>query len=185
MAEVWKDVEGYEGLYQVSDLGRVKSLDRWRYNAILKGERQLIRGTVRKAHPDRRGYLKVTLYKDGKRTTFPVHRLVAEAFIPNPENKPQINHKDGCKVNNSVDNLEFCTRAENMAHAFGTGLNSPERHWNCNGSKPVAQYDKNMTLLKVYPSIGEAARAGFSVSLIIHCCKGQRKTHRGYIWKYA
>lgn len=179
MTEVWKDIAEYEGLYQVSNQGRVKSL--MLICRVVTKPRELIL----KQCADRGGYMKVGLVKNGKRTTKPVHRLVAEAFIPNPDNKPEINHIDGNKKNNSVDNLEFCTRLENIRHAWSTGLKSREQYQNSCGSKPVAQYDKNMNLVKIWPSASEAKRAGFSDSLICLCCKGKRKTHKGYIWKYA
>ena len=111
IAEIWKDVQGYEGLYQVSNLGRVKSLGRfvdklkchyWQEEKILK---------PRKNHY---GYLRFNLYKDGKTKTFSVHRLVAVAFIPNPENKPQIDHINADKTNNTVNNLRWVTCKENI-----------------------------------------------------------------------
>lgn len=117
MTEKWKDIKGYEGLYQVSDLGRVRSLDR---------EDRLGRfklGKIKAPCDNGRGYLCVNLKKDSKQKNKSVHRLVAEAFLPNPDNLPEINHKDGNKANNQVSNLEWCTRSENAKHAFKTGLN--------------------------------------------------------------
>lgn len=100
--EIWKDVVGYEGLYQVSNLGRVKSL--FRYKKILK------------QFEDNKGYLRVTLYKNNKSKSIKVHKLVAEAFIPNPNNYDCINHKDENKTNNRVENLEFCSFYYNLMY---------------------------------------------------------------------
>ena len=118
--EVWKDIEGYEGLYQVSTCGNVKSLPKVRRNGTgtyIQKERLL------KPSNTSTGYKKVELCKDGKRKGFKVHRLVAIAFIPNPDNKPEVNHIDGNKINNNIDNLEWVTSSENSVHAYETGLN--------------------------------------------------------------
>ena len=106
--EIWKDIKGYEGLYQVSNKGRVKSFHRKKIKLL-------------KRH-DFRNYYAVRLYKDGIIENFLVHRLVAEFFIPNPQNKPQVNHKDGNKLNNCVENLEWVTIQENLLHAVKIGL---------------------------------------------------------------
>ena len=105
--EEWKDVIGYEGLYQISNLGRVKSI---RKNIILRCSNTTT------------GYKKIELCVNGKVKTFKVHRLVGFAFIPNPENKPNINHKDGNPINNYIENLEWCTQRENVIHGYATGL---------------------------------------------------------------
>ena len=133
MKEVFKDIKGYEGLYQISNLGRVKSLARIRGNQYDGLELTL------KFNNDKDGYLKINLSKEGIKTCFRVHRLVAEAFIPNFENKPQINHIDGDKENNRVDNLEWVTCKENINHAFDVlghtvkkGINQGEK---CGRSK--------------------------------------------------
>jgi hypothetical protein len=106
--EIWKDVKGYEGLYQVSNLGRIKSI-------IRKGKI-----LSNKSHR----YISVIFYKNKLRKNIRVHRLVAGAFIPNPENKPQVNHIDGNKKNNNVNNLEWNTQLENIRHAYRTGIKS-------------------------------------------------------------
>lgn len=112
MIEIWKDVVGYEGLYQVSNNGRVKSLTNT---------------CIRKTHLDANGYELVTLNKNGRKTHKRIHRIVAEAFIECPNTKLDVNHKDGNKLNNSVENLEWCTRSQNVTHAFRNGLNCAAR----------------------------------------------------------
>lgn len=118
MEEIWKDIEGYEGLYQVSNLGRVKSLDR------LGATGYKLKGKMRKLWYIKQGYQRVGLNKDSHKINYLVHRLVAQAFIPNKENKPFINHKNGIKDDNGVDNLEWCTDEENQSHAIKHGLNN-------------------------------------------------------------
>lgn len=106
--EIWRDIEGYEGQYQVSNLGRVKSFDR------IDGAGHLKRGRILRPVPDKKGYLRVQLHKEGKRKLFLVHRLVAQAFIPNPEGLPQVNHRDEDPSNARADNLEWCTASYNV-----------------------------------------------------------------------
>ena len=122
--EVWKDIEGYEGLYQVSTCGNIKSLAKSRKNG--NGRYYIQKEKLLKQSFTTTGYKKVELYKDGKRKSFKVHRLVAIAFIPNPDNKPEVNHIDGNKINNNIDNLEWVTSSENSIHAYETGL-SPNK----------------------------------------------------------
>ena len=113
---IWKDIKGYEGMYQVSDQGDIKSLRKWSGTCYRK-ERILSKNRLTKD-----GYHRVSLAKDGKYKDFSVHRLVAQAFIPNPENKLTVNHKNGDKLDNRVENLEWATREENMQHAYDNGL---------------------------------------------------------------
>lgn len=170
MKEIWKDIPGYEGLYQVSNLGNVKSF---------------FTGKLLKKLPHSTGYLAVVLYKDRTSKRRTVHRLVAMAFLPNPESKLTVNHKNGNKHDNSVDNLEWATHKENQRHAVKTGLKVGINYKNNRLSIPVAQYDLDMNLIKVYPSLNEAGRSGFRTEEICKCCKGKNKTSGGYIWKYA
>ena len=114
--ETWQDIEGYEGIYQVSDLGNVRSLDR----ELADGRK--LKGRPRKPVPDKDGYSRVVLNKNGKQGNFPIHRLVAQAFIPNPDNKPEVNHTQGVKTDNRASELEWCTSKENTGHAMKTGL---------------------------------------------------------------
>lgn len=161
MEEVWKNIEGYEGLYQVSNMGRVKSL-KW-------GKERILRPI------DNKGYLLVQLWKNKKGKFYLVHRLVSRAFIPNPDNLPFINHRDECKTNNFVDNLEYCDREYNVN--YGTAI---QRR-----SKTVYQYTLDGELVKEYPSTHDVERQlGYAQSHISKCCNGKRKTAYGYIWSY-
>lgn len=125
MCEIWKDIVGYEGFYQVSNLGNVRSLDRISPNSY--GMPRKIKGHPMKLHLNTYGYYDIGLSKGVKHGIYKVHRLVAQAFIPNPNNLPQVNHKDENKMNNTVENLEWCTNRYNVVY-------SQERRKN-NGTK--------------------------------------------------
>lgn len=118
--EIWKDIQGFENMYQVSNIGKIKSLERTikTKKGFLRVKERILDGSK-----DTKGYLQVELKKDGKRNIKVIHRLVAEAFIPNIDNKEQVNHKDGNKLNNNVDNLEWVTCQENIQHAWKNKLN--------------------------------------------------------------
>lgn len=120
LKEIWKDIPGYEGYYQASTFGRIRSLDRDRVDTL--GRKFRVKGTIRKPATSKDGYLELDLNCDGHVKYFRVRRLVAITFIPNPENKPEVNHKDGNKKNNSALNLEWVTSLENIHHAIETGL---------------------------------------------------------------
>ena len=164
--ENWKAIAEYEGLYEVSDLGRVKSLgnDKSRKEKILKPQK------------DTGGYLLVSLYKDGHKKQLLVHRLVAEAFIKNPNNLETINHKDEDKTNNTVSNLEWMSREDNVAYS--------QPQW---AKRSVQMFDKSTgELLATFYSTREAERVtGIAQSNIRSCCNGKRKSAGGYIWRYA
>ena len=180
--EIWKDVVGYEGLYQVSTLGNTKSLKKQKWNRfvyITQPEKRLKQRNIK-------GYYVVRLTKNGKYKNIGVHRLVAQAFIPNPDNLPQVNHKDGNKQNNCVENLEWCTSSYNVKHAFDTGLKTQKKGIENVCSKSVYQYDKNMNLLKVWGSMKEVEREiGVNHSAILRCAKKKQKTAGGYVWRYV
>ena len=175
--EIWKDVAGYEGLYQVSSEGRVKSLER----KVPKGDgERTVKERILKPSDDCRGYLRVDLRDGDKQKHFKVHRLVCEAFHENPDNKPQVNHINEIKTDNRASNLEWATARENSN--FGT---RNERLGKAQ-SKPVAQYAQDGELIKIWPSAREFERqTGFSHGYICNSANGKRKQAYGFIWKYV
>lgn len=181
--EEWRNIKGYEGLYQVSNYGRVKSLDRW--ETIGCNTKRFRKGRMLKLAKDKYGYLKVDISKNGKRKQYSIHRLVAQAFIDNPDNLPCINHKDENPSNNNVDNLEWCSYQYNTN--YGTGIQRrADKMINGKCSKKVYQYTIDGNFVKVYPSGKEIQRQlGFAQSHINRCCLGKCKTAYGFIWKYA
>lgn len=182
MVEVWKDIPGYEGRYQASNLGNILSLHYKGTNTP-----HLLKQSF--SHD---GYPRVNLcngsYKSVKK--YFVHLLIARTFIPNPENKPQINHIDGNKKNNCVDNLEWVTCKENIFHAINTGLRKIENHKYLNGdehyaSVPVLQYDLCGNFIKQWGCQSSAARYyNTSAGSINNCMRGITKSHKGFIWRY-
>ena len=131
----WTKIEGYEG-YLVSDTGIVKGIDR--FIELPDGRKRFAKGRIITARLSNRGYLQVRLSKNGETKTYALHRLVAQAYIPNPHGLPQINHKDGNKLNNEVYNLEWSNASLNALHAYQTGLNS---NCGCNHNFAVAVID--------------------------------------------
>lgn len=168
MVEEWRDVVGYEGLYQVSNLGHVKSLYS---NKMLKSVRLIT------------GYLTVCLHKNGKQKNHHIHRLVAEAFLPNPNKLPVVMHLDDNKTNNIASNLKWATHSENHTHnglSFRIGKKAGKTK-----SKPVIGINvNNPNDILILPSAAAARKYGFNQGNISNCCNGRngQKTHKGYRW---
>ena len=186
--EIWLPIEGYEGLYEVSNMGRVKSLG----NDKLRKEKIL-----RQAKNDKNGYLQVNLCKDGKMKTCTVHRLVGNAFIDNPNNLPCFNHKDEDKTNNCVDNLEPCDHKYNLNYKNAQAKRVASIDWKSVGrknaeklSRQVYQYSQDGTLVGVWQSTAEAGRNGFNFGAVSACCNNKfnregNNIYKGYIWSYT
>lgn len=191
--EIWKDVIGFEGAYQISDKGRVKSLAR--QQADKNGRVVHYQEKILKQTPNSRGYLRVELKTTEKKERWFVHRLVAVHFVNNPEPimLNVVNHLDNNYLNNSADNLEWTTLCGNMQHALKNGRLDRTQNWinNLNKAlkkfyKPVIGYDPATgEALVIFKSIQECGRCGYEASCVCDCCKGKRKTHKGLAWKYA
>lgn len=167
--EIWKDIEGYPN-YQVSNMGRVKSLER------IDNNNHLVKEKILKGIKERKGYFLVSLWKDGEGKSFSVHRLVAQAFLDNPNNLPQVNHKNEIKDDNRVENLEYCDSKYNAN--YGTR--------NKRLSKPILQFSKTGEFIREWDSATQVEKElGIDNSSIAKCCKGQYKTVGGFIWCYA
>ena len=206
--EIFKDIKGYEGLYQVSNLGRIKSLER---DIIYpNGKIQHYNEKMLSPNSDKNEYKTIKLCKNGKIKRYLVHRLVAEAFIDNPDNLPCVNHKDENKQNNNVENLEFCSVAYNNSYgsrletlkAKNTGQKRSEEtkqkireakkgmkvseNTKIKLGKPVEQYDLDGNFIRSWDYIKQLDKFfGTKInSSIIRCCKGKQKTALGFIWKY-
>lgn len=180
MEEIWKPVVGYEGLYEVSSLGKIKSLKFWK-ERILKWWK------------DKDWYMLVVLCNKKVNLTSKIHRLVARSFIQNPENRPQVNHINWIKTDNRVENLEWCTVSENWIHKYRI-LKIPHprwwlwkiRIWKYNKlSRRVIQYDKNMVIIWVFEWANDASRilwiSRWSISKV---CNWKNKTSGWFIWRY-
>lgn len=190
MKEIWKDIDGFENIYQVSNLGRVCSKTRRQGNRYYLGK-------ILKPSDNGHGYLHITLANRGKRYQRYLHRLVAQAFLPNPYNYPEINHKDENTKNNQVNNLEWCTAKYNSnyknhgLHVSQGSKNSIQKHIACiqNGmktAKPVIQLTLDGQIVKYWASMGQAAKQGkFRRRNIRRCCEGEFKQYKGYKWQYA
>ena len=178
--EIWKDIKNYEGLYQISSYGRVKSLER------KDGIGRNIKERILKPGINTKKYFFISLSKNNNQKTYVIHRLVALHFIPNSLNKPQVNHIDSDKSNNYIDNLEWCTHSENIQHAWKNGLcENVRKTASINGKKYCSKKVKCIETGIIYISVNEASRqTGFNRTNIAACCRGLRKTANKYTWKY-
>lgn len=175
MVEEWRPIKGYEGLYEVSSLGRVKSLNYGRSKGVIK---ELSLGATSS------GYYQATLCRQGgKPRRFLVHRLVAKAFIENPLELPEVNHIDENPSNNCVDNLEWCTRSQNINH--GSRNTKAGASISKALSKPIEAVDPvSGEVVHRFSNSREAQRSGFNRGNISNCCRGILKTSQGFIWRY-
>lgn len=169
MGEIWRDIPGYAGKYLASSFGRIKALPNRSRN-----KSRILKLSLKKS-----GYLNVSLCKDGVVKTWRVHRLIAMAFLPNPENKPQINHKDGNKQNNRVDNLEWATSSENISHAY-------KRLGRKSSGGVARKVVRCVETNTKYRSTREAERrTGISHTTIVSCCRRHGHTAGGFHWEYV
>lgn len=179
---MWKDIPGYEGLYQIDEFGNVKSL---RSKTRIKDKEH----GIMQQKLDTKGYCRVNLHKDGIQKAELVSRLVAKTYIPNPNNYPEVGHNDDCKLNNSVDNLYWTTRQENLTH---NDLHLKIRDIRSQGgiervkealSTPITGTNIETGEEIHYKSMQEAAKDGFDSGKISMCCSGKRNMHHGYKWR--
>lgn len=185
--EIWKNVNGFEERYKISNMGRVKSLMDSNNNK---------REKILKQYLDKNGYLRLLFSKNGKLKNFSVHRLVAEAFIQNPNNYCQVNHKNEDKTDNRVNNLEFCDAKYNTNYGTGIKRRVTSTDYKAIGrknseklSKKVFQYNKNGTLINVWQSIKDCGKNGFHEGAVSQCCRNcfnreGNNVYKGFIWSY-
>ena len=174
--EIWKDIPRYKGLYQASNKGRIRRLQR---TIVNHGTVTTKKGAIIRQSCSRKGYKRVRIYFNGNEREEFVHRLVAESFIPNPKKMHLVNHKDEIKDNNSLENLEWCDYAYNNTYGTRTKRSAEKQ------SIKVIQYTLDGRIVAEYPSINEAARqAKISAGHICHVCKGLRPTAGGFVWAY-
>lgn len=174
--EIWKDIKGYEGLYQVSNEGRIKSVDR---TIETSNTTRHYKGKIIKQHLSTTKYWYVDLYNNGIRCRYKIHRLVATAFVENPNNYNVVDHINGNRNCNKAENLRWCSQQQNNSFKIyrERQLNNPLK------SKQVYQY-KNNKLIAIYPSTMEAERNGFCNGSVSACCRGIQKKYKGYSWSY-
>ena len=188
MQESWKDIPNFEGRYQVSNLGRVKSLSRI-VNTGRNGYRKIKEHIL--VPRNFNNYQKISIRIHPKRYWFDIHRLVADAFIPNPSNLPEVNHKDSNPCNNKVDNLEWCNQSYNIKYAYKYGNAKPTKGCFKKGNIPhnrkkINQYSKNGEFISSYISIKEASDyTHIKRTAINNCLNSRCKTSGGFIWRYA
>jgi len=178
ITEIWKDIPGYEGLYQASNQGRIRS--NYKSKPVMSG------------YINNQGYVRVQLWKGTGYVQKSAHRWVAMAFLPNPENKETVNHKNGIKTDNRVVNLEWATRSENELHSYRVLGKKPQRAMlgkfgkDCPNSKAIKKLSLNGKVIKKYVSMTEAKNdGGFNRGPISHVCRGILNQYRGFKWAFA
>lgn len=188
--ENWKDIRGYKGIYQVSNLGRVKSIGRLKFCGKNTVNGTWYKEKILKGNVDGWGYLRVNLWKANRSRMVKIHTLVADTFLPKIKKKTDVNHIDGIKTHNWLENLERCTRSENIIHAFKMGLSKPA--WSGKFGKDhhrslaVNQFDLSGKLIKKFNGQTEAQRnTGVKQGDISSVCRGKRVTAGGFKWGYA
>ena len=181
MEEIWKDIPEYEGLYQASNFGKIKSIKREHYIPSLNKIIFIDNNKILKPAISKDGYKTVVLTKNKKRKTYKVHKLIALTFISQKDDKLQVNHKDGNKLNNNVENLEWCNNSENIKHAYDNKLIDITKKY-----KKVNQYDLNGNFIKQWVSMKEAGeKLNICSQNISMCCRGVRKKTYNCLWRYA
>lgn len=182
--EIWEYVPDYEGIYQASTLGRIRSLDR--YTNHRHGGKTFVKGMMLKQHISNSGYYRISLHKKCVEKQHSVHRLVLLTFIMNPKNKRTVNHKDGNKLNNKLENLEWATYSENELHAYRIGLKKSFVHIATEKTKrKVLMLSLSGESLLWFDSQKEANNMlGIDSRRISDCCRGIRKTAGGYKWEF-
>jgi hypothetical protein len=186
--EIWKDIKNYEDYYEVSNYGRIRRKSGYVNTGIKHNDKKYIEGKILKQHKKNNGYLNVDLSKKNEVKTLSVHRLVAIAFCDNTDDKKEVNHKNGNKLDNRAENLEWVTSSENQIHAFKMGLQKPHPKYGKENiySKKIKQYDLNGNFIKTWDCIREASVfLKVSSSGIISCCKKRQHTSAGFFWEYV
>lgn len=179
MNEIWKDVIGLEGAFQVSNMGRIRSLDR--YAKVCGGGKRLVKGRILKPTRLQNGYYEAQFHYKGKRIIYLLHRLVALHFIDNPLSLPEINHKDENPQNNCVENLEWCTSKYNANYGTRNIRMMENREF-----VSVIQMDKNGNIINAWNKMSDACKhTGADIASMIRVCKGKQNTCVGYKWRYA
>jgi hypothetical protein len=182
MEEIWKDIKGYEGLYQVSNLGRVKSLERYKKCGNFF---RIRKEKILKCNKNKFGYIVVNLSKNKKISFFRVNRLVYEAFNGEIPQGMQVNHINEDKTDNRLENLNLMTPKDNINWGTRTKKCAEKLLNREDQSKQVYQYTLDGELIAVWKSGNEAGRNGYNPKHISACCKGKEKKHKGFIWRYA
>ena len=187
--EIWKQIDGYDGIYEISSLGRLKVLKREVNHSRNPNFKVVRKEKIASLQKDKNGYLNIILTKDKKQKKFSVSRLVSKAFIPNPENKPHVNHKKGIKTDNRATELEWCTNLENQHHSWNKlgrkSSNKGKFGKKNHGSIKIVQLTFGGKIIKIWDCINDAERyGGFNHGTISACCRGKFKQHKGFKWKY-